>query len=807
MGNAVTQEQQVENSFLSTEQNVDTIGTVNADEIYDSSCLQQEFVMNIERLRKMNVFVLDYTIPKSCVGYSRGHTALDKKRIWNIIKDVGFDNVVIAKLRDSHSVGDEIAAHINLMGNRVKKQSNYCIVELYQSVEDGVPSFLTPPGITKMPKYGFSHIIVDFNIYDPFIDWRKFSFQDFHDLLTLRLEQIRSISRNGKILLCCRDAFDIFKSVKNRTKVLSFFAHVSTFLAPKYHIFGLMIEDAAGSLMPWEMATVISAFRGTMDSNGWENGHLLVQVGKGYGMAEMSTLAALSEGATGIWCSICEEGGISGHASSASILTNLFRLGNPFITSKFHIGKLCSAAAKVSKIVTGTSVSLRQEVYGPRCTAALKYGKSRKILGDFEEDLGMAELEDEADYRNDPLLAMVPDDSELLEQLELTFEPKNYDLKVVSNMRRVLLLDTKNKRKCDYYSSIGLFNLYENAGGDEYLQEMAEVIINDETFVEFDDHSLLLQLYAYFAALGDSKFLSEIFFQEKNSRDCSKYGSSDDESDVVTTRTLNPMLGHSLAEEDISISYQCFFDGFLSNFLAHAATRQFKELVGLLDYEKTGMIPWSQIKLRARWALAEHPLERDGWSLEEFIHIIVTSFLLTELNRKNRHLLFAKLPLAKICTMVPKFDDTPECVERSMSLGSLFGAEFSDIVQGIETEDCENSFLDHGPLANINDDENSGETERGTILSDGTEFRPLVGDFGPDKDASAAFTSPLDHPALHARIDSFGAERSEESSLTKKLNVFSLATRSGENILNRRRSSVRAAQDAIALAGVTAQLT
>jgi hypothetical protein len=60
---------------------------------------------------------------------------------------------------------------------------------------------------------------------------------------------------------------------------------------------------------------------------------------------------------------------------------------------------------------------------------------------------------------------------------------------------------------------------------------------------------------------------------------------------------------------------------------------------------------------------------------------------------------------------------------------------------------------------------------------------------------------------LHARIDSFGAERSEESSLTKKLNVFSLATRSGENILNRRRSSVRAAQDAIALAGVAAQLT
>lgn len=766
-----------------------------------------EFVMNIDRLKKMNIFVLDITMRKSCSGNFRGNTGVDKKRIWNTIKDTGFDNFVVASFRESHSLEDEIAAHVNLTKSRSQKQFHYSMTELYSVVEAGIPSFATPAGITKMAKYGISNVVLDFCIFDPFIDWRKFSTQDFMDLVVLRLEQIRASSRNGRIFLCIRDAFDTFRSSKNRNKILSFIAYAAVTLVPRYNIFGIMVEDSTGTLLPWEIAGIIATFRATMDSNGWINGHLLVQVGKGFGMAEMNVMAALSEGATGIWCGICEEGGIAGHACSTSILTNLFRMGNPFVSSRFHIGRLCQAAAKATKIITGGPVAMRQEIYGPRCVSIMQ---DKRLLSDVADDTRKTLIfDDEADYRNDPLLSMVPEESDLSEQMELTFGEREYDIMVLSNMRRLLLLDTKHKRKCDYYSSIGLFTLYERAGGDEYLDEMAEIIIHDESYAEFDNHPLLLQLYAYFRNFGDSKFSTTRAGGETGDMndDFDDASSSDGEVDFSFQNFSNPMLGltHE-AFEDEQVSYRAFFDAFASNFIPHMATREFKDLVLLLDASKSDSITWNQIKLRARWALAEFPLERDCWTLEEFIHTIMTAFLLPELNRRKRCHLFADA-LVQAGKRPTGQQVQGHNQDEGMNMGSLYG------------EDSPRHELDEfgdGGIRQLSqgfDDDNSGETEGSVSHTDSTnEMRrlswndsstPVNGDL-----SSPLFKSPHERgSSSQARRSSIGADSHDDTdaaTLKKKMDAFSMTTRSGENVLNRRRSSVIAAQAAQAAAAAAA---
>ncbi len=71
------------------------------------------------------------------------------------------------------------------------------------------------------------------------------------------------------------------------------------------------------------------------------------------GMSEASVLAALSNGCTGIWCAICEEGAVCGHASALMTLTNLARMGNQHVLKKFDLPQMRKSAIRITEITTG----------------------------------------------------------------------------------------------------------------------------------------------------------------------------------------------------------------------------------------------------------------------------------------------------------------------------------------------------------------------------------------------------------------------------------------------------------------------
>ena len=136
----------------------------------------------------------------------------------------------------------------------------------------------------------------------------------------------------------------------------------------------LIFEEPLGEYFPDEVANWTSTLRKTMDSNGWKSewqekennarGMLLYHVHEQYGLANATVLDVLAAGGDGMWCSISEEGAPMGHACSAVALTNLARLGNKDVLTRYNMGSLVSAARRVASVTTGKPVSARQVVYG-----------------------------------------------------------------------------------------------------------------------------------------------------------------------------------------------------------------------------------------------------------------------------------------------------------------------------------------------------------------------------------------------------------------------------------------------------------
>lgn len=137
---------------------------------------------------------------------------------------------------------------------------------------------------------------------------------------------------------------------------------------------GLIFEEPLGEYFGDEVANWTSFLRKIMDSNDWKSkwqqdgqtvdGILLYHVHEQYGLANATVLDALAAGADGMWCGLSEEGAPMGHACSAVALTNLARLGNEHVKTKYIMKNLVEAANTVASETTGTPVPSNQIVYG-----------------------------------------------------------------------------------------------------------------------------------------------------------------------------------------------------------------------------------------------------------------------------------------------------------------------------------------------------------------------------------------------------------------------------------------------------------
>ena len=172
----------------------------------------------------------------------------------------------------------------------------YAFSEFLESVnKDRVPDTNTIPiGLRKCKELGIKNVIIEADLFWAGIDFSKFKVADINQLFSERMEWCRkNLSKDCKIFINFRDLPD--GMMKKPKRILRVIRYLSS-LPQEERPFGLMTEES-GKYLPEEVSSWIATIRRQMDACGFENGHFLVHVHEQWGMADITQLECLVNGA------------------------------------------------------------------------------------------------------------------------------------------------------------------------------------------------------------------------------------------------------------------------------------------------------------------------------------------------------------------------------------------------------------------------------------------------------------------------------------------------------------------------------
>ena len=367
-------------------------------------------------------------------------------------------------------LGDEFCKDLKKAGEDFNKF--YAFSEFVESIgKDGVPDIeRLPVGLAKMRSLGIRHAILEFDLVYKGIDYTKFTVDDICALAKKRMEWCRSdegLHKDSKVLFNIRDFSDAMRLEPERVlKVVKYLSSLDEDQRP----FAIMYEES-GKNLPEEVGIWTAAIRKEMDDCGWtenaeKKGHLLVHVHEQWGLADMTQLECIVNGATGIWAGLCEEGAAMGHACSSITLMNMIRMGNAQVLEQYKgCVKLREAAQNVTLITTGLPPHPKQPVYGER---ALDMVFGMPNFGHDKKAFSMAEF-----FGEKPAQMVV-------DRLTHLFgENTQFTLDIGRAMLEKMLEDLRGGRKEEYMSKVGLVLLFDRAGG-ELTGEMADAVAEEK---------------------------------------------------------------------------------------------------------------------------------------------------------------------------------------------------------------------------------------------------------------------------------------------------------------------------------------
>ena len=519
-----------------------------------------------QTLRELDCFVLDNSLRESTVGQLRGHTLENKMKIYEEVKRCGFKHIVVAAFSHNPRVDDIFVQQLVDQGEDTS--TLYAFAEVTEGVKDGVPDTTTIPiALQKMRKLKLRNPILEIDLADKAVDWdSKFTVQKMCKLLLRRIEWCRDfLSSESRIFVNLRDfPFAMIDAPERVLTVVHYLASLPSGKRP----FGILFEDPTGQYLPEEVGAWTASVRRVMDSGGWQSGKLLAHVHKKWGLAETVQLECLSNGATGIWASICEEGAAVGHACSSITLMNLVRLGNQKVLKRYNCAYLRTAAINVTHITTGSAPHPKQVVYGER-SLDLTFGFGGIAGGDVGEgEFDMAKF-----FGVEPpvrINTLASTDMIRKRLVDLFGEDPQFTSAIASKMKEVMIEDLATNRKEEYMSKAGLALLFDRSGGKITIKMRDEI----EKVEIRQPH--MKQLIGEVRVIWDTWDLKD------------------------------DVQGDDMLQAD------SFYNGFMSPYFGCFQSEDTKRALKAIDMDCDGYVNWNEFLVYLKWAVSEYPDIKDS---------------------------------------------------------------------------------------------------------------------------------------------------------------------------------------------------
>lgn len=389
------------------------------------------------------MLVVDNSLRETSIAACHSQTCPDKMKIWRQLDNVGIEHRILGSFGSTRRQDDNF---VELLLHNGKSLDNcWAFSEFIEDFDlAGKPDWRKKPtGLQKMKEYGISNPIFEIDLSKRYsrIQFDEDVMRQCGEFL---MQVYEYLSASAKIMVNIRDFCVACEDAPERISIF-----IQVLGSMPIRPFALMFEDPDARSFPWQVAANVRAARGLMDSSGWRSGHFLVHMQKGYGLAEACVLEALSNGATGIWCGLCEEGPACGQSASITTLINLARLGNDHVKKTYNLVNLREAAITATKVSTEHAPSHRQEVYGGR---ALQFAFGEANL---EKVLALANKESSAAFTS----------PEHLQNAFRDIFDKELQSSLAKHMQATAHLDMGSTRRTAVLRPVELGMLYMRVGG------------------------------------------------------------------------------------------------------------------------------------------------------------------------------------------------------------------------------------------------------------------------------------------------------------------------------------------------------
>ncbi|CAB9513551.1 expressed unknown protein [Seminavis robusta] len=227
-----------------------------------------------------------------------------------------------------------------------------------------------PLGLIMMAGYGICNAIMEVDTTLETFDYQKydvmarcqFLIKWCHNNLPSRNVSGSDHDKAPRVLVNLRDFTNFQRSPVGRERALHLVDTLSRHTPNRP--FGFMMEEPSGWLLPDEVAKLCRMVRLTMQRAGHPHGKFLVHIHMAFGMADMTQLLSLANGADGVWAALTRTGAQVGHACSTVTAVNLFRLGHQQVAKQVNLRKMVQAARRITEITTRKPCGTHEEVYG-----------------------------------------------------------------------------------------------------------------------------------------------------------------------------------------------------------------------------------------------------------------------------------------------------------------------------------------------------------------------------------------------------------------------------------------------------------
>ena len=509
----------------------------------------------LDRLKNLDLFILDNSIRESTVGQLRSHTLENKKAIFAEVKKCGLEHIMIASFSHMTRVDDDFCQHLVDSGEDFTNL--YAFSEVF-TLKNGRYDAKFPVALEKAKKYGIRNIMFESDIANPECKWGDtWTVQDHCQMLLKLFRWVRTeLHKDAKIMVNLRDLTVAMSRAPERLLEI---VHFISSLPPEERIFSLAYEDIVGDSVPEELGVWTASVRKVMNSCGWADGKFIVHVHQQWDLQTASALSCLSNGADGVWASVCEEGASVGHACYSVTVMNLVRFGNKKVLKKFNCVEMRNAARVVTKITTGKNPHPKQVLYGERALDMV-FGMPLEVVHEFDihkfygvKPVNRMNTLASPEMIRDRLVNVFGEDSEI------------FTLEIAAEMKKKMLEDLRSGHKEEYMSEVGLALLFDRAGGSG-TEQISDIVLKAK--VENPHHQNLI--------------------------------------DEIRTHWNTWDLQDEVQNDD-RLQFDSFYHGFMAPYFGCYRCDLTRQGLQCLDMDSDGYVDWKEFLVYVKWALHQYP--------------------------------------------------------------------------------------------------------------------------------------------------------------------------------------------------------